>query len=124
MLSVTDHLKKGGPTYTYRVEVTPVEPKLALSDPEVRAVTRRSGRRSPCRAGNRFATLVNAGRVDFGGDADARSATGCRPKVTVATEHDAGEHDAGPGGVRGRRRTPRSAGTLVPIHGDARRPER
>jgi hypothetical protein len=35
VLSVTDHLGKGGPTYFYRVEITPVRPRLSLSIPKV-----------------------------------------------------------------------------------------
>ncbi|HEX3147961.1 MAG TPA: PPC domain-containing protein [Gemmataceae bacterium] len=87
-ISVTDHLKKGGPAYSYRVEATAVEPKLALSAPpfaqfsqerQVYAVPR----------GNRFATYVNAGRIDFGGDLNVQI-NGLPAKVTMATETMAG----------------------------------
>ena len=32
-ISVQDHLKKGGPTYSYRIELQPVEAKLTLTIP-------------------------------------------------------------------------------------------
>src|SRR5262245_34811161 len=35
ILSVTDHLKKGGPTYFYRIEVTPVKPRVEVGIPKV-----------------------------------------------------------------------------------------
>ena len=34
IIQVTDQLHAGGPTYVYRIEVTPVEPQLALGLPE------------------------------------------------------------------------------------------
>lgn len=83
-ISVTDHLKKGGPAYAYRIEVTPVEPKLVLSAPPFAQFTQERQAYAVPR-GNRFATFVNAGRVDFGGDVMVQ-AVGLPPKVTVATD--------------------------------------
>ena len=67
VLWIHDHLRKGGPDYAYRIEITPVEAKLNLSvanecmprgiGPVAVAVPK----------GNRQAILVNAGRADFGG---------------------------------------------------------
>jgi hypothetical protein len=83
-ISVTDHLKKGGPAYTYRIEITPVEAKLVLSAPPFSQYTQdRQAYAVP--RGNRFATFVNAGRVDFGGDVVVK-ADGLPAKVSVATE--------------------------------------
>lgn len=63
--AVTDHLKAGGPSYVYRVEITPVEPSLTMILPErvqyvpvTLAVPR----------GNRMALMVNANRANWGGD--------------------------------------------------------
>ena len=69
LVGVRDHLKAGGPEYVYRLEVTPVQPKLRLSLPErqqfrdiVAAVPR----------GNRYAFLVSVAREDFDGPVDLR----------------------------------------------------
>jgi Bacterial pre-peptidase C-terminal domain len=83
-VSVTDHLKKCGPAYTYRIEVTPVEAKLALSAPPFAQFTQERQAYAVPR-GNRFATFVNAGRIDFGGDVNVQAA-GLPPKVTAATD--------------------------------------
>lgn len=65
---VFDHLKKGGPDYTYRIEISPVEPKLALSVP-AESLTRGTGTIAVAvPRGGRQAVLVNASRGDFGGD--------------------------------------------------------
>jgi hypothetical protein len=63
-----DHLRKGGPTHLYRIELAPVEPKLttypqgeqfAIGIPNVTAAVPR---------GNRQAVLIYATRSDWGGD--------------------------------------------------------
>ncbi len=63
-----DHLKQGGPTYFYRVELTPVAPKLTMGVPN--EVQRRYQGRTYISVpkGNRQAILVTASRADFGGD--------------------------------------------------------
>jgi hypothetical protein len=65
VVSITDQMGRGGPEYVYRMEVTPVEPRLTMGLPErvtfvdvVVAVPR----------GNRTAVLVSSQREDFGGD--------------------------------------------------------
>ncbi len=65
IVSVTDHLKKGGPDYTYRIEMTPVAPKLTLSTPNesLRRGTQTMAIAVP--RGNRQAILLNASRSDF-----------------------------------------------------------
>jgi hypothetical protein len=83
-ISVTDHLKKGGPTYTYRIEITSVEPRLVLSAPPFAQFTQERQAYAVPR-GNRFATFVSAGRADFGGDVNVQ-AGGLPAKVTVATD--------------------------------------
>lgn len=67
IVSVTDQLKKGGLDYSYRIEISPVEPKLSLSTPN-ESIRRGTGVMAVTVArGNRQAILINAGRVDFGG---------------------------------------------------------
>ena len=68
---MADHLKKGGPDYTYRVEISPVAPKLKLSTPN-EAPRRGTGTMAVAvPRGNRQAILINAARADFGGRADS-----------------------------------------------------
>jgi len=62
---VTDHLKAGGPSYVYRLEIAPVEASLTMVLPErvqyvpvTLAVPR----------GNRMALMINASRANWGGD--------------------------------------------------------
>jgi hypothetical protein len=83
-ISITDHLKKGGPAYAYRVEITPVEPKLVLSAPPFAQFTQERQSYAVPR-GNRFATYVSAGRIDFGGDLNIKP-EGLPAKVSVATD--------------------------------------
>jgi hypothetical protein len=67
VLTVTDHLGKGGPNYFYRVEFTPVQPALTLSLPKV-ALFSQERQTIAVPRGNRYATLVQASRRDFGGE--------------------------------------------------------
>jgi pre-peptidase len=67
VLSVTDHLKKGGPTYAYRVEFTPVQATTTVSIPKV-ALFSQERQTIAVPRGNRFATLLSVGRANFGGD--------------------------------------------------------
>ncbi|VTS05611.1 PPC domain-containing protein [Tuwongella immobilis] len=85
VLQVNDHLGKGGVNYHYRVEFTPVVPKLALGVPKSAQYSQERQAFAVPR-GNRFATLVSASRVDFGGDLVVQP--GALPeKVTLATEN-------------------------------------
>jgi hypothetical protein len=68
VLWVHDHLRKGGPDYFYRVEVTPVEPRLLMSVPN-EGLGRGTGViAAAVPKGNRQAILVNASRQNFGGE--------------------------------------------------------
>ena len=67
VVSITDHLKKGGPDYFYRIEVTSAVPLISLSSPE-ESLQRGVGPMGVAiPRGNRQAVLVNARRVDTGG---------------------------------------------------------
>jgi hypothetical protein len=69
VLSIRDHLNKGGPDYFYRIEVTPVRPAITTTvqraDPNNPSNQDRQALIVP--QGNRVATLVTVGRTDFGG---------------------------------------------------------
>jgi hypothetical protein len=67
VLRIDDHLKKGGPTYVYRVEITPVKPSMTLSIPKV-SLYSQERQMVPVPRGNRFAVLVNVARSEFGGE--------------------------------------------------------
>lgn len=60
-LRVTDHLSGGGPTYAYRVEVSPVQPRLKFGFIENDAAYLNVP------SGNRAFTIVSAARSDFDG---------------------------------------------------------
>jgi hypothetical protein len=69
VLTVTDHLGKGGPSYFYRVEFTPVQPRLSVTIPKVDIFGYSQERQTiTVPRGNRVATLVVANRTDVGGD--------------------------------------------------------
>jgi len=65
VVAVNDHLGKGGPTYAYRVELTPVVPKLVMGLPERSQYVDVT---IDVPQGNRTAALVSANRQDFGGE--------------------------------------------------------
>jgi len=68
LLEIRDHLGKGGPNYTYRVEFTPVVPKLSVTIPKTDIFGYSQDRQTiPVPRGNRYATLMVANRADFGG---------------------------------------------------------
>lgn len=68
---VHDHLNKGGADYFFRVEVTPVAPATATGIPKVDGnnVANQDRQAVAVPKGNRFATLVNVNRADWGGPA-------------------------------------------------------
>lgn len=67
VVRVTDHLGQGGKDFTYRIEFSPVQGSLTLGIPRV---ARYSQYRQTIYVprGNRFATLISASRVNFGGE--------------------------------------------------------
>ena len=83
-INVTDHLKKGAPTYSYRIELQPIVPTAQLAVPSfVQYSQERQAYAVP--RGNRFATLVSAGRQDFGGDLNITT-NGLPAKVSAITD--------------------------------------
>lgn len=67
LLRITDHLGRGGPEYTYRVEFQEVKPSLSLGIPRVARYSQ-SRQRIYVPRGGRFATLISAERLNFGGE--------------------------------------------------------
>jgi hypothetical protein len=67
VISVTDHLGKGGPNYFYRIEFTPVKPRMTLSIPKVSLFSQERQTIAVPR-GNRLASLLTVARTDFGGE--------------------------------------------------------
>jgi hypothetical protein len=65
---VVDHLGKGGPDYFYRIEVSPVEPKLTLSTSAEQIPLGTGAMAVSVPKGNRQAILILGSRADFGGD--------------------------------------------------------
>jgi len=65
---IYDQLRKGGDDYFYRVEVTPVTPRLSLSVPGESPLRGGVTSAAVVPRGNRQAVLVNATRWEFGGD--------------------------------------------------------
>jgi hypothetical protein len=69
---VHDHLRKGGPDYFFRVEVTPVEARTTTGIPKVDGnnVANQDRQSVTVPKGGRYATLVNVQRADWGGPAN------------------------------------------------------
>lgn len=64
---VADHLKRGGPDFVYRIEFQEVKASLSAGIPRVARYSQ-SRQQIYVPRGNRFATLISAARVNFGGD--------------------------------------------------------
>ena len=67
-LSVSDHLKQGGPDYVYRVEITTPQPTVTLNIPQVARNDSQNRQFIAVPKGNRFATLITAKRNNVSGD--------------------------------------------------------
>jgi hypothetical protein len=65
---LVDHLGKGGPDYAYRIEVTPVAPKLAMSTVTEQIPLGTGVIAVAVPKGNRQALLIYGSRSDFGGE--------------------------------------------------------
>jgi hypothetical protein len=94
VLSVTDHLGKGGPTYFYRVEFIPVPLVATISIPKVNIFSQERQTVSVPKGG-RMATLVTISRANFGGDLTL-GAAGLAAGLTLQAENLAGNLDTFP----------------------------
>jgi hypothetical protein len=94
VLSITDHLGAGGVGYAYRVEFTPVAPRLTLGIPVFSQYTQ-DRQTVPVPRGNRYATLITASRADFGGEL-AIAGEGLPAGITMAADTMAANVDVIP----------------------------
>lgn len=67
-LTIRDQLFRGGANFTYRVEMTNIEPKLTAWLPEMTLNQNQDRRAIAVPKGNRYASLVRVKRTDIGGD--------------------------------------------------------
>jgi hypothetical protein len=94
VLTITDHLGKGGVDYAYRVEFTPVVYSVNLSIPKV-ALFSQERQVIPIPKGGRIATLISGGRANFGGELTL-SSPNLPAGVTLNAENMAGNLDTVP----------------------------
>ena len=115
VVSISDHLKKGGPDYFYRIEVTSAVPLINLSAPE-ESLQRGIGPNSVAvPRGNRQAVLVNARRVDSGGPIKV-GLEGLPAGTTATADEMAANQPTLPVLIEARADAPLS-GTLVRVDG-------
>jgi hypothetical protein len=67
-VKVADQLARGGPRFTYRVEIAEVAPTLTLSIPDTARYDNETRKSIVVPRGNRFAVLLNLNRDTFNGD--------------------------------------------------------
>ena len=67
VVGIFDQLHHGGPDFTYRIELTPVKPKLVLQIPQF-AQNSQERNWIVIPRGNKFATVIRGIRQDFGGE--------------------------------------------------------
>ena len=67
---VRDHLRRGGPSFVYCLEIAPAESTLTLKIPEVARNDTQSRQYIAVPRGNQFATLLSAKRANFSGELD------------------------------------------------------
>ena len=79
VVNVGDHLKNGGPTYAYRVELSPVKPMLKLTVAEFVQYVQPT---VSIPKGNRYAVMINASRIDCGGNVSIKGLD-LPPGVTI-----------------------------------------
>ncbi|MGB0774464.1 MAG: pre-peptidase C-terminal domain-containing protein, partial [Akkermansiaceae bacterium] len=67
-INVRDHLRKGGPSYTYRIEIDVRKPALSITLPEARRNDSQLRKPICIPQGNRYAAVVNITRSNTGCD--------------------------------------------------------
>lgn len=68
VIAIRDQLFRGGPTFTYRMEINTVVKKVTSWLPEMVINSSQERRAIPVPKGNRYATMVRVKRMDEGGD--------------------------------------------------------
>ncbi|MEI7702212.1 MAG: PPC domain-containing protein [Planctomycetia bacterium] len=66
-IRVADHLNRGGPDFVYRIEFQEVKPSLSVGIPRVARYSQ-SRQQIYVPRGNRYATVISAERLNFGGE--------------------------------------------------------
>jgi hypothetical protein len=94
-IRIRDTLGQGGRDFVYRMQVTPAATSLALKIPEVARNDTQSRQFIAVPRGNRFATLISAKRVGFGGEL-VFGAEGLPAGVTLQADRMAANMDAMP----------------------------
>lgn len=84
-ICIRDTMGRFGRDFTYRIEVTPVTPGVAVKIPEVARNDTQSRQFIAVPRGNRFATLISAKRSDFNGELHFEL-PGLPPGVTMAAD--------------------------------------
>ena len=84
IIGVNDQLLRGGPIFTYRVEIAPVAPRVTVWLPEMVQNSNQERRAIVVPKGNRYASLVRVKRWDVGGDIQLEPKD-LPPGVTVIT---------------------------------------
>jgi len=92
---IRDTMGRFGRDFTYRIEVTPAEPAVAVKIPEVARNDTQSRQFIEVPRGNRFATLISAKRANFNGELhfDVKDLP---PGVTLAADTLPGHEDSEP----------------------------
>jgi hypothetical protein len=85
VIGIRDHLYKGGPLFVYRIEVTPVEPRLSVGVITYGIPMTQERQTIDVPQGNRYAALVAVARADIGGDDDI-GVVGLPDKVTAKAD--------------------------------------
>ncbi len=65
VITVRDHLSRGGPLFFYRIEVVPIQPEMTVGISEFRSYIDTT---IPTPQGNRTAAMMTVQRTDFGGE--------------------------------------------------------
>jgi len=81
VITIRDHLKRGGPAFVYRCEVAPVERRLTMGLPQRQQYVDTT---VSVPKGNRTALLISASRADFGGELNL-TMPNLLPGVTMQT---------------------------------------
>ncbi len=71
-IGVSDQLERGGPLYTYRVEVSPVVPEITIWLPDMVQNSSQERRAIVVPKGNRYASLVRVKRADIAGNLELK----------------------------------------------------
>jgi hypothetical protein len=68
LLRIRDQFENGGPEFAYRIEITPQQPSVVMSIPQVARNDSQSRQFIMMPRGGRFATMMSAKRANFAGD--------------------------------------------------------